>query len=63
MILEIQAQQIITDPSKELPNLLEIRIARVDDSTEQLEHFIDFLVDTYGREEVRKYMRIVYEDN
>ena len=62
MILEIQAQKIITEPSEEFPSLLEIKIGKVNKTTEQLEHFIDFLVHNYGREEVRKYMRRVYED-
>lgn len=33
----------------------------INKSTEQLEHIIDFLVEVYGRDEVKSYMRRTYD--
>ena len=65
MKLELTVTKFHTVPSSFAQQSLDIVIESndIDKSEFQLEHIIDFLVEVYGRNEVTKYMRRVYDSD
>ena len=63
MILELTVTKFSTVPSCFAESSLDIVIESndVNKSEFQLEHIIDFLVEAYGRDEVKKYIRRTYD--
>lgn len=63
MELELTVTKFRTVPSSFAESSIDLLIESnaVNNSEFQLEHIIDFLVEVYGRDEVKKYMRRTYD--